>query len=89
MTISLKGKFWDDLRALPKDCDCIIHEGPHFVHKQEIDHRLNMAILERGGRLAVKACADGELRRYRELRAELIRRRLITIDDWPEGEPKP
>jgi hypothetical protein len=86
VTAPLKGKFWDDLRALPKDCACAIHDGPHFVHYQEIQHALNMEILDRGGKFAVMACAQAELRRFSELRSELIRRRIITAEEWPQDE---
>ncbi len=80
----LKGKFWDDLRALPKDCGCITHDGPHFVHMQEILHEKNLKLLESQSIFAPIAFSREEIARLRELRIELLRRWLITPDDWPE-----
>ena len=67
---------------LEKDCDCVIHEGPHWLHMDDVDKRLNAPLRDRAMRgepLAVKAFAESELRRLGEKRREMERQNIVEI----------
>lgn len=47
-----------------KGCDCIIHDGPHWLHMDEIDWKASMRMLEEGN---LRGYAVREDMRLREL----------------------
>lgn len=68
--------------TLAKDCDCVMHEGPHWLHMDEVDKRLNTPLRERamqGELLAVKAFVEAELRRLGSKRREMERLKIAEI----------
>lgn len=67
---------------MEKDCDCVIHDGPHWLHMDDVDKRLNAPLRERamkGEPLAFKAYAEAELRRLGEKRREMERQNIVEI----------
>lgn len=68
--------------SLEKDCNCVIHEGPHWLHMDDVDKRLNQSLRNRavtGEPLAVRAYAQSELKRLGEKRREMERRGIEEI----------
>jgi len=68
--------------TLEKDCDCVIHEGPHWLYMDDMDKKLNAPLRERAMRgepLAFKAFAEAELRRLGAKRSEMERRSITAI----------
>ena len=35
-----------EIVELPKDCGCVIHEGPHWLHMDDVRHDLNRRLLD-------------------------------------------
>jgi len=71
-----------ELVTLVKDCDCVIHEGPHWLYMDEMDKRLNAPLRERalqGEPLAFVAYAEAELRRLGAKRSEMEQQNIIEI----------
>ena len=67
---------------LEKDCDCVVHEGPHWLYMDDMDKRLNAPLRERalrGEPLAFKAYAEAELRRLGTKRSEMERPNIAEI----------
>ena len=67
---------------LEKDCGCVIHEGPHWLHMDEVDKQLNARLRERafkGEFLAVHAFALAEARRLGEKLREMESRNIEEI----------
>lgn len=61
---------------MSKDCECITHEGPHWLHLDGLDRRRNLEHLRR----AVEALEAGDARAadhaaYAFARAEIVRLR--------------
>jgi hypothetical protein len=56
---------------LTKDCDCITHDGPCWVHMQRFDICQNANIIRRGGQLVVHAFSVNESMRLGRLASEL------------------
>jgi hypothetical protein len=71
-----------EIIPLERDCDCVIHEGPHWLHMDDVDKRLNAPLRERAMRgepLAIKAYAEAELRRLGAKRFEVERQNIDEI----------
>lgn len=67
---------------LEHDCDCVIHDGPHWLHMDDVDKRLNAPLRERaltGEPLAFRAYCQAELRRLGEKRREMEQRNIVEI----------
>lgn len=69
------------LLDLPKDCGCITHDGPHWLHMDRVKFQMDLDILKRGGRLAFHAFAVEEAMRLADKRLEL--QRLVKREDAP------
>lgn len=68
--------------VLEKDCDCVIHDGPHWLHMDDVDKSLNAPLRKRalqGEPLAFKAYAEAELRRLSAKRFEMERQHIVEI----------
>lgn len=61
-----------DLRTLPKDCDCLSHNEPHWLYMDKLIFQRNLHILRRGGALSVRAFALEEAARLKEKHANLV-----------------
>lgn len=77
-----------EIVELAKDCDCLdeLHEGPHWLHMNGVDRKLNAKIGERltgypslGERLAGYAFAQAEIRRLKQLEQEMRQRNIVRI----------
>ena len=69
--------------ALKKDCDCLTHDGPHWLHANLLWKQRNLRILDSDGQLAGLAFAREEAARLRQLEWEFRQRhiaRLIPLD---------
>lgn len=67
-----------------RDCDCITHDGPHWLHMNLVVQRLNLALLEQVGTvLGLYAYGQEEARRLAELEDSM--RRAGMADDEPIG----
>lgn len=67
---------------LVKDCGCVIHEGPHWLHMDEVSKRLNQPLREKaltGSQLAAYALATEEIARLREKRYQMESRRIAQL----------
>lgn len=76
-----------DLRNLPRDCDCMTHDEPHWLYMDKLQAQMNLDILRRGGQLCLRAYALEEAARLREKQFNL-RRAGVKDDDTfllPEG----
>lgn len=68
--------------TLNKDCDCVIHSGPHWLHMDDVDKRLNAPLREwamQGDLLGFHAYAQAELRRLGDKRCEMERNHIVEI----------
>ena len=65
--------------TLEKDCGCIIHEGPHWLHMDEVSRKLNYQILERGGQFAGIAFAREERVRLQNKERNMTTRNIVEI----------
>lgn len=54
-----------------KDCECLFHEGPHWLHMDEIWREKNRNILANGGLSAVLAYPREEFRRLESKNREM------------------
>jgi hypothetical protein len=71
-----------EIVVLEQDCDCVIHTGPHWLHMDDVDKRLNAPLRERafqGEFLAVYAYAQAEQRRLASKLREMETRRIEEI----------
>jgi len=64
---------------LVQDCTCGLHQGPHWLHMNEIDRNLNQRLLSNGGRHATYAFAQAEVERLKQLEVEMQRRQIIRV----------
>ncbi len=57
-----------DGRTIPleKECDCIIHEEPHWIHMDSLKHKLNQKYLEKPTQLNMQALSILESARLKE-----------------------
>jgi hypothetical protein len=90
--------------TLEKECTCIIHRGPCWVHMDKLQRRLNQPLFDRFWRavetnnymdavLAREAIAREESSRLKELRINMERRGIVRLihepdDDLPLKQPK-
>lgn len=56
--------------TLEQDCNCITHKGPHWLHMDAIDKRLNASLLG-GGPLQLQEHARLELSRLKSKREKM------------------
>lgn len=68
-----------EIITLEKDCDCITHEGPHWVHLDRIYKEKNQIILSRGGRYSVEAFCQEECARLDEKERQMKQRGILRI----------
>lgn len=71
-----------EIVVLEKDCGCVIHDGPHWLHMDDMDKRLAAPLRERALRgefLAVHAYAQAEQRRLNTKLQEMETRRIEEI----------
>ena len=61
-----------------KDCDCITHAGPHWLHMDALTARLNAPLATAGG-LAPISYSQNELARLREKRYQMERQGIVEI----------
>lgn len=62
-----------------KDCECVTHTVPHWVHMDNIDHILNARLLEGGSFLGTIGFAKEEGARLRVKLFELKSRGIAEI----------
>jgi hypothetical protein len=70
------------LIELVKDCDCLTHEGPHWLHMDALARRINQPLFDRaatGAPMAVAALATEEIARLRLKRYEMKSRRIAQL----------
>jgi hypothetical protein len=65
-----------DTIELVKDCDCVTHNGPHWLHMNDFDKHRNSEMLERGNYRGHIEC---ELRRLEELEHNMTSRGIVEI----------
>lgn len=63
---------------LPKDCDCLTHDGPHWVHMDRVWRAMNQELLSIGTDLAIRGFVQEDLARLqikeREMQCQGIKR---------------
>jgi hypothetical protein len=64
------------VRRLAKDCDCVVHEGPHWLHADAVAKRLNAPLLERG---QLAGFAQEEAARLREKLYQMQSRGIVRL----------
>lgn len=64
-----------------KDCGCLdeIHEGPHWLHMDDVDKKLNKKYLERGDAASLQVFARLEIQRLQTKHRELVSRKIEEI----------
>lgn len=73
----IKAKLTDGtIIELVKDCECIHHSGPHWLHLDDLDKRRAKEFLDRG---CVEACITLELERLDRKLFELESRGIEKI----------
>lgn len=68
-----------EIIELVKDCECITHEGPHFLHMNSLDKEQSQKYLDmktNGGSLAF---AQNEINRLNRLFCELRARKIVEL----------
>ncbi|MGE5584433.1 MAG: hypothetical protein ACM309_02685 [Bacillota bacterium] len=79
---------------LAKECDCVTHDGPHWLHMDRLWHKKNRQLLQEANRLAehgermgavllMEAFCTQELARLQEKECQM---RLRGLTGMPEGE---
>lgn len=56
---------------LKKDCECLAHDGPHWLHTDETRRLANKKLLEMGSFLACQGFAVEEQSRLRDKMAKM------------------
>lgn len=68
---------------LEKDCDCVTHEGPHWLHMDDVDKSLNVPLRARAlageSLLAIRAYAQVEQQRLAMKLREMESRNIAEI----------
>jgi hypothetical protein len=72
-----------EIVELLKDCDCIIHEGPHWLYMDWVDKQLNSELILRDDWLAPIAFAKEDGARLARKAYEFQARGIVEII-WPE-----
>ncbi len=64
-----------DLTAMPRDCDCVTHDGLHWLYEDRLAFERNLILLERAlagqSRFGLVAFAQEEAARLRNKRYEM------------------
>jgi hypothetical protein len=72
-----------EIVELEKDCHCIIHDGPHWLHMDDVDKSLAAPLRERALRgesmMAIRAYAQTEQRRLAAKLREMETRNIAEI----------
>lgn len=72
---------------LPKECDCALHDGPHWLHVDQLQFELNLRLISRRSSvLAFKAFAEAEAQRLHEKAHELSK--LVKYETAPFELPE-
>ncbi len=61
---------------LPKDCTCITHDGPHWLHMDALHKRMNDALLDSG---RVRGYLDNEIRRLDAKATHMMHLRIVEL----------
>ena len=61
---------------LAKDCECITHSGPHWLHTNDLWRSRNSELLHQGN---LRAYIEEEYRRLAEKEHELVSRGIVEI----------
>lgn len=73
---------------LPKDCGCITHDGPHWLHMDLMDRERNARLLWPPSESSYLAYAQAEARRLSALAEEMERAGLDRLGDlWRPASP--
>jgi hypothetical protein len=59
-----------DTIELVKDCDCITHEGPHWLHMDRLTHQMNRRMLDRNN---TQGFMSAEIVRLEEKERNMVR----------------
>lgn len=70
------------VRPLEKDCGCLTHEGPHWLHMDAVLRGLNGPLLEMGQAVAF---AQEEAARLREKFVQMERQGILRLLTPAEG----
>ena len=62
---------------LIKNCGCVTHDGPHWLHMDVLTHRMNSELLENG---FVNGLLDNEMRRLDEKARNMARLNIDRIE---------
>lgn len=62
-----------------KDCSCVTHQGPHWLHMAYLDWQRNIEMLEKGGASVLPVYCESELYRVRAMKAEMLRAGWLSI----------
>lgn len=70
-----------EIVELVKECGCLdeLHQGPHWLHMDEVDRDLNAKLLDGHGSLSRYAFVKAEVRRLDQLEYEMRRRKIVRI----------
>lgn len=71
---------------LQKDCDCITHDGPHWLHMDRVWHAINQELLNIGTRMACDGFAKEDLARLQFKRREMERQGIKRLIESEESE---
>ncbi len=64
---------------LEKECDCIIHDGPHWIHMDRLKRHLNKKYLENPTDSNMRAFNVLELARLNEKHSHFDRLQIIEV----------
>ena len=65
--------------TLEKDCECLTHDGPHWLHMDEVSKALNRPLLESGTFLSLHGFAKEEAARLREKLYQMTSRNIAKL----------
>jgi len=64
---------------LEKECGCITHEGPHWIHMDKMDRERNKKLLMIGGDLATRGFLIEDLERVKQKRRNMELRKIRRL----------
>ena len=64
--------------TLEKDCGCTHHDGPHWLHMDSLDRRMNMRLLDKGNN---RGFAQAEVKRLEAKEHAMTSRNITEIFD--------
>ncbi|KKN58796.1 hypothetical protein LCGC14_0548910 [marine sediment metagenome] len=73
---------------LEKECECIIHDEPHWIHMDRLKHELNKKYYDKPTTLNLKALAILEASRLKEKEYHFKRLNIIEIEEHPLNEQR-